>query len=1008
MMATSNHLSLISNNTTGWSDLKADTLKAVMDLHQVSFAFIQEHWQLQNNLYRIQNYFDDYCAFSLPASKKNENIHKGRPSGGLSILYKKSLQRYVNHIQVPNSERVQAIRVSFPQCTYIFINVYFPTDPRRNNFDDQFLLQTLQDIKFILNSNDDVENFTLCGDFNADFNRNTRFVEIVSDFMSECDLTSIWDKFDIDFTYCQPLQNGNYSFSKIDHFIVKNVFLDKCVEGTVLHLGENLSNHDIIFMKIECTQQFVKDSIQEQSPNTKSLRPNWQKATKAHIENLRENVNSLIVDINVPDAAFNCRDLNCQDEDHIGKLDEYATEVLTKLESSVEEFIPHIFNKDQRPNIPGWSEYIAPLKDKMNFWRFLWLSSGKSINTQVHFIYRRVRHQYHYAIRNIKRNTQNVKNQAFLRAAAEGKFQDILKSIKAHRKGKSINPQVVDNTFGDDNISENFSSIYKGIYNHHCPLNYVDLAIDINNSVKDQDIDWLKQITPDLIVKLIHKMNSNKNDQSFNFKSDALKHTSDILALPIANLFKAFLVHGHFTNTLLFCSLIPIVKNSAGTKSQSDNYRLIAISSLLLKLLDLLILHLFSSNLKVDSLQFGFQAMSSTDLCSWTLKESINYFLNAGSPIYLCLLDLQKAFDHVKIDLLFQKLKQRLPGIFVRLILYTYLVQRCYVKWGNATSNSFTISNGLRQGAVASPTFFNVYINDLFDTFRKSNLGCRIGDHYFGILGYADDISLISPSRKGLQDMIDKVSKYCASHGITISTNPIVSKTKTKVILFNVQHQVAKFELYGRDLPVVEKWEHLGHTICQDESDTYDIIRSRGKFISDIHCLHQEMGSLNPYMFLKLVTTYLCAFYGSPLWDLNSKAAHSLYATYNYMIRDTFDLPYGTHRYILRELSQTKPLQVNLEDRFHRFCYNIEKSNRPEVIYLYKLQRFDCRSTFGRNYRNIIASRSDTWKNYRIPQNLDWKVRLIKELIDIKNNVLSVDTLNIEQVKVILNRLCCE
>ena len=46
--------------------------------------------------------------------------------------------------------------------------------------------------------------------------------------------------------------------------------------------------------------------------------------------------------------------------------------------------------------------------------------------------------------------------------------------------------------------------------------------------------------------------------------------------------------------------------------------------------------------------------------------------------------------------------------------------------------------------------------------------------------------------------MIDKVRDYCQIHGITISTNPIINKTKTKVIVFNVEHQVADFTLYGR------------------------------------------------------------------------------------------------------------------------------------------------------------------------------------------------------------------
>ena len=37
-------------------------------------------------------------------------------------------------------------------------------------------------------------------------------------------------------------------------------------------------------------------------------------------------------------------------------------------------------------------------------------------------------------------------------------------------------------------------------------------------------------------------------------------------------------------------------------------------------------------------------------------------------------------------------------------------------------SNKFTVSNGVRQGAVASPHYFNVYLDDLFIELKESGL----------------------------------------------------------------------------------------------------------------------------------------------------------------------------------------------------------------------------------------------------------------------------------------------
>ena len=120
----------------------------------------------------------------------------------------------------------------------------------------------------------------------------------------------------------------------------------------------------------------------------------------------------------------------------------------------------------------------------------------------------------------------------------------------------------------------------------------------------------------------------------------------------------------------LLCSLVPLVKNSnASNKTTSDNYRLIAISSLILKILDHVVLFICDSKLTPSSHQFGFQQGVSTTFCTWVLQETITYFRNRDTPVYLCLMDLTKAFDNVKLSLLFKKLKNKVPPILTRILI---------------------------------------------------------------------------------------------------------------------------------------------------------------------------------------------------------------------------------------------------------------------------------------------------------------------------------------------------
>ena len=83
-----------------------------------------------------------------------------------------------------------------------------------------------------------------------------------------------------------------------------------------------------------------------------------------------------------------------------------------------------------------------------------------------------------------------------------------------------------------------------------------------------------------------------------------------------------------------------------------------------------------------------------------------------------------------------------------------YSNQQCHVKWGDAASDSFSISNGVKQGGVISPLLCSLYIDELFLLLKESGMGCHVGLTYAGAFGYADDIALVAPSLSSLKQMI--------------------------------------------------------------------------------------------------------------------------------------------------------------------------------------------------------------------------------------------------------------
>ena len=59
-------------------------------------------------------------------------------------------------------------------------------------------------------------------------------------------------------------------------------------------------------------------------------------------------------------------------------------------------------------------------------------------------------------------------------------------------------------------------------------------------------------------------------------------------------------------------------------------------------------------------------------------------------------------------------------------------------------SETFSISNGVKQDGVLSLILFGVYINSLLDKLEQSRAGCYIGHIFMGAFGYADDIILLA------------------------------------------------------------------------------------------------------------------------------------------------------------------------------------------------------------------------------------------------------------------------
>ena len=92
------------------------------------------------------------------------------------------------------------------------------------------------------------------------------------------------------------------------------------------------------------------------------------------------------------------------------------------------------------------------------------------------------------------------------------------------------------------------------------------------------------------------------------------------------------------------------------------------------------------------------------------------------------------------------------------------------VKCGSTLSKKFVISRGVKQGDILSPLLFNIFINDLIAPLNNED--CHppvLNNKAVGCLLYADDLVIMSTSKEGLQNSLDKLSDYCAKWKISVN-----------------------------------------------------------------------------------------------------------------------------------------------------------------------------------------------------------------------------------------------
>ena len=303
-------------------------------------------------------------------------------------------------------------------------------------------------------------------------------------------------------------------------------------------------------------------------------------------------------------------------------------------------------------------------------------------------------------------------------------------------------------------------------------------------------------------------------------------------------------------------------------------------------------------------------------------------------------------------------------------------------------------------------------MDNLFNILKMSGSGCIIGNYYAGCFGYADDLFFLCPSRGGLQEMLRLAHEYVQEHNIAFSTDPEPSKSKTKGIIFSrrlLSFTPEPLELNGNPLPWIENAKYLGNTITGiPDGFSKDAKQKRAGYIERNVELMQEFNIAHPDVKCKINRIYNSSFPGSVLYNLSSDSVRHMVSSWSVSVKQMWGLPHQAHRYLVRELGGQHAEEM-LIIRYVKFVQSIRKSPKLAVQFMLEKTHKNVNTVTGSNFRYIhdkIGHDCDIFdvkpsfvkenaKFSEMREDDRWRVNLIKEIVNINQNVLDLNHDNV-------------
>ena len=458
-----------SFNCRGWNNGKS-TLQSY--INSIDLCFVQEHWLFCDHLNTVRDISPDFLSVGV-SGMNHDLLCCGRPYGGCSILYRKSLSSCITPLDT-FSDRFCSVKLCDSSgLSCLLICAYMPSESGQSSFGGY--MTTLGELEgFIESQNCDV--VIVAGDLNVDFDRGGYNAKLLQDFIMELDLYACDLEFRTQVNYTYERDDGLVR-SWIDHILCSQHVSSLVTDIYAVHSGSILSDHFPLFFKINLQPSSLPPCV------NRSVRIDWSKATSTHIQYYCDRLSSWVDTL--PSDIINCVAADCTQ--HQTMLDIYAQSLISSMLQSASECFPTLTSKPRR-RLAGWNDSASLLKESTNFWYKVWKEAGCPKSGVLFQIKKCTKTRYKYEIRRLKRRQTVLVQKKLAALFAKKTKRDFWSEVRRLNRSFSSSTPVVDGISGSKNIANLFALKSKGILNTHSSSQHSSLHFTPQATITQMDI----------------------------------------------------------------------------------------------------------------------------------------------------------------------------------------------------------------------------------------------------------------------------------------------------------------------------------------------------------------------------------------------------------------------------------------------------------------------------------------------------------------------------------------